>query len=249
MRILGVLFLASASALLGGGVGPDINTLSSCDNVSVLSDLTNSTGCAVDPFSIFNVSFTPPGGSPTTTAGDISFDISYGGGNLGVSFGGNFLLPAGVSNPPGYAEYVIEYVIDPPPPVILGFEMDAEWSDGSNFRIAGPESFLVQALTPIFEVYTDLCVGGNFDPDARNRCTNTSYGPLFLDPNQLFDSVFFINPTNWVNVRHRIRVYQDVNLFVNNNAPLREGSEVPEPGTWVLMGMGVALVLLGRRRR
>ena len=248
MRILGVLFLASTVAF-GGGLGPDINTLSPCDNVSVFSDLTTSSGCAVDPFTIFNASFIGPSGSPASTAGDIAFDISYGGGNLGISFGGNFLLPSGVPNPPGYAEYVIQYTIDPPPPVILGFEMDAEWSEGSSdFRLAGPESFLVQALTPAFEVYTDLCVGGDFDIDSRNRCTSTTYGPLFLDPNQLFDSVFFTAPTNWVSVRHRIRVYQDVNLFVNNNAPLREG-EVPEPGTWVLMGMGVALVLFGRRRR
>jgi len=249
MRILGVLVLATSSVAFGGGLGPDISTLSLCDNVSVLSDLTNSTGCAVAPFSIFNASFSGPFGSPASTASDISLDITYSGGGLGVSFGGSFLFPAEVPNPPGYAEYVIQYTIDPPPPVILGFEMDAEWSDGgSNFRFATPEPFVVLAASPLFEVYTDLCVEGDFSPNNRNLCTNFSYGPLFLDENQSFDSVFFTNPTNWVSVRHRIRVYDDVNLFVNNNAPLRDG-EVPEPGTWVLMGMGLVLLAVGRLRR
>ena len=239
MRNLGVLLLISAATVFGGGIGPDINTLGSCDNVAVLSDLTGSSGCAVAPFSIFNASYTPAAGTPATSEDDIGVSIGYNGNELGISFSGLFLFPLDTADPPGYAEYVIRYTIDPPPPVILGFEMDMEF--GSGFRFGG-QSLEAQLLSGTIEVFTELCVGGDF---SRTGCRGTAYGPILLDDNNSFDGLRFNEPTNWVSVIHRIRVSQDVNLSLNNRAPL---GEVPEPGTWALMGTGI-LMMAWRRRR
>lgn len=226
-------------AAFGGDIGP--GGLGSCDNVSVLSDLTNSSGCAIAPFSVFNVGFSPAAGSPATTADDISVSIGYNGDNLGISFSGLFLFPDGTPDPPGYAEYVITYTIDPPPPVILGFEMDMDFGGGEQ-RIG--DFSLLQALTGTVEVFTELCVGGDF---SRTGCLGFSYGPIILDDTNAFGGVTFEEPTNWVSVIHRIRVTKDIELNLNNRAPL--DSAVPEPGTWVLMGSGILLVAIGRRRR
>lgn len=237
MRILGILFVASAATVFGGGIGPDINSLSSCDNVSVLSDLTGSSGCAAAPFSIFNVSFTPAVGSPTTSDDDIGVSIGYTGNSLGISFSGIFLFPPDTSDPPGYAEYFIRYTIDPPPPVILGFDMDMEFG-GGEFRLFGPSIL----ANPLIEVFTELCVGGDF---SRTGCLGSAYGPIILDPSNTFDGLRFEEPTNWVSVIHRIRVTDDVNLSLNNRAPL---GEIPEPGSWALMGSGILVLVLRRRR-
>jgi len=241
MSKLGILFLGSAALVFGGGIGPDINSLGSCDSVSVLSDLTGSAGCAVAPFSIFNASFTPAPGSPATSADDIGVGIGYDGSSLAINFSGLFLFPLETTDPPGYAEYVIRYTIDPPPPVILGFDMDMDTGEGGEFRFASP---LLEALLvlPSVEVFTELCVGGDF---KRDQCEGTSYGPLVVNPVNMFAGVSFAEPTNWVSVIHRIRVTQDVLLNLNARAPL---AGIPEPGTWALMGSGILLLALRRRR-
>lgn len=241
MRKLGVLFLVSVASVFGGGIGPDIGTLGSCDNVAFLSDLTGSAGCAVAPFSIFNASYTPATGSPATSEDDIGVNIGYNGSSLGISFSGLFLFPPDTGTPPGYAEYVIRYTIDPPPPVILGFDMDMEFGDGGSFRVAGPS---LQSLLPggTIEVFTELCVGGDF---SRTGCFGSAYGPIVLDDNNSFQGLTFNEPTNWVSVIHRIRVTKDVSLDLNSRAPL---GEIPEPGTWALMGSGILLIAWRRRR-
>ncbi|MEP7366735.1 MAG: PEP-CTERM sorting domain-containing protein [Acidobacteriota bacterium] len=209
-----------------------------------MSDLTGSSGCALAPFSIFNASFTPAPGSPATAADDIGVSIGYDGNSIGISFNGLFLFPADTSDPPGYAEYFIRYTIDPPPPVILGFDMDMDFG-GDQFRFAGPSLFSILAGPPIVEVFTELCVGGDF---ARLvGCTGVPYGPIILDPTNTLDGVRFAGSTNWVSVIHRIRVTQDIDLNLNNRAPL--DSTVPEPGTWAMMGSGILLLAMGWRRR
>ena len=122
--------------------------------------------------------------------------------------------------------------------------MDMEFSEGGNeFRIAGPQLFEALVGPPVIEVITDLCVAGQF----LRVCEGTTYGPITLLPGEQIGGVVFDNPTDWVSVVHRIRVTNNVNLDLNNRAPLATGA-VPEPGTWALMGSGILLLALRRRR-
>jgi len=240
MRILGILFLASAATVFGGGIGPNIETLGSCGSVTVLSELTGSEGCALAPFSIFNAAFSAPEGEPATTAEDIAVNIGLSGDSLSLSFSGLFFYPSSTPNPPGVAEYVISYTIDPPPPVILGFEMDMEFGD-FGFRFASFEGLEAAAAQQTIEISTLLCFGSTFGQE----CTQGTEGSLLLNDNQLTDGLRNRVGTNLVDVIHYIRISKDLNLIVNNRAPL---APVPEPGTWALMGSSL-LLLAWRRRR
>ena len=245
MRSLATRFtlLLSLSALaFAGGIGPDPANLTPCSDVTSLAQLLDIEGCGAAPFSVFNVSYATPGGE-ATDASAISVFTSLTPGLLEIRFSGTLLDTRPVDSQLPYSEYIISYTIDPPPPVILGFEMDL-----GDFGIL---AFSFNAFNSIGDigiqqngvsVLTEICVGGLFIDD---NCTSGDPLLLAVDPLSPFASLFFDEPTNFVSILNRIRITEDYELRNFGNAtPL---NTVPEPGALWLAATGLGFLWFRRR--
>jgi hypothetical protein len=235
--------LLSLPALaFAGGIGPDPATLAPCDQLSSLAGLLDIEGCGAAPFSVFNVTYSTPDGD-ATSASDISLFTSLSADRLEIRFSGTLLDTRPADSLLPFSEYIISYAIDPPPPVILGFEMDL-----GDFGIAAFAFSTFDASAGIgtadsgISILTEICVGGLFIDDS---CTSGDPLILSVDPLSPFASLFFDEPTNFVSVLNRIRVTEDYQLRNFGNAtPL---NPIPEPGTLWLAAAGLGLLWFRRR--
>jgi len=230
-------FVLSLSGLThAGGIGPDPATLAPCGQFTTLGRVLGPGACSNGPFSLFNFGFTSPGGTSTDSS-EISFQSGITRGGLVAEFGGTFVDSRPASSPLPFAEYRIDFVIDPPPPVILGFEMDLDGFDVTAFRFGAQQTGV--------SVLTDLCVGALFNSDGV--CNEGTPYSLFVDPFSPFSSIVFDGPTNFVSVISRIRVTETIDIEgLGLNALL---SDIPEPSTAVLAAAGLGFLALWRRRR
>jgi hypothetical protein len=141
------------------------------------------------------------------------------------------------------AIFRINYLIDPPPPIIPGFEDDL---------------FTRTPVAPGSAVLTtDVCAGAAFDGDAcaGEFATLEVFhvgGPI---GNQLFDSVLFKQPTNIVGVRNTLTLdagpvggggSSQIDGFGNTARSLI--APVPEPNFGLLAGVGLLLLAAVRAR-
>lgn len=157
-----------------------------------------------------------------------------------------------------HVAYAFNYLIDPPPPIIPGFE------------------FFLDTFTPVAPGYatvtTDVCVGGQFleafdinlilsnGPLDENGCEspirfpNTFRLQVFHNgtdrDKKLFDSVRFTEKTNIVDVRTVLEL--NANGASSEIAGFRTRAgieETPEPGTIGLGAAGLLLLVYLRKRR
>lgn len=144
-----------------------------------------------------------------------------------------------------HVHYFFDYVIDPPPPVIPGFE---EFLD---------------TQTPVFPGYaivvTDICAGGVFyGPICYSLYSGGTAEHLQLSVfhlgtdfgNKLFDSVKFAQPVSIVGVRN----FLDLNAGkkgAGGSAQIQgvqNAINSPEPSAMILAGLGLGAIALIRRR-
>jgi MYXO-CTERM domain-containing protein len=158
-----------------------------------------------------------------------------------------------------HVAYAFNYLIDPPPPIIPGFE------------------FILDTFTPVAPGYakvtSDICVGGEFlnpfdinliltgQPLDENACESAvEYPNTFRlevfhngkdDDKKLFDRVLFTERTNVVDVRTVLELKANgassqINGFAGRTA---RHVDMPEPSTVALGAAGLLLLGLLRKRR
>jgi hypothetical protein len=156
-----------------------------------------------------------------------------------------------------HVAYAFNYLLDPPPPIIPGFE------------------FYLDTFTPVAPGYarvtTDVCVGGEFlnefdlslllnnGPLDENGCESAITYPnthrLIVfhngtdDDKKLFDSVLFTEKTNLVDVRTVLELNANGASSEIDGFGTRAIIGTPEPGTLALGAAGLLLIGYLRKRR
>ncbi len=145
--------------------------------------------------------------------------------------------------------YLLRYTIDPPPPILPGFELDL-FTETPN----QPGTATISAT---------ICAGGLLISNQNGGCLdigapNYQSTPYSLEvfhlglpagAIKLKDKVTFDKPVNLIDVQILI----DLNAFLGGDSQIRgigtQTGVVPEPGTWALMGAGLFGLAVLRRRR
>jgi hypothetical protein len=200
--------------------------------------------CPVGNFSYFNFGLTVAAsvsnGSAVATASDIEVVLpAVAGGSLQF-ISNKFDVKAG-----DRVRYFISYTIDPPPPILPGFDLDL---------------FTETPVAPGQATITaNICVGGIFtfgctDVGAPNfqglKTLEVFHLGLPVGPGdvKLKDFIAFAAPVNLIDVRIEI----DLDARDGGSSQIRgigTGTQVPEPGTWAMMGGGLAMLAFLRRRK
>lgn len=132
-----------------------------------------------------------------------------------------------------YIYATLDYLIDPPPPILDGFALSM-----SAFSPVAPGTAAVTAYICGGDLFADACVDG-FTRRLRVQHLGTSA--------VLFDSVDFPFRVNMIDVRLTIE------LFANGASSQidgfgQEATLTPEPGTALIAAAGLALLALLRAR-
>lgn len=196
-----------------------------CTQAPLSDYLANTQGCMVGAFTFKNFAWVQSGpiAVPSTGVQVSPYDFTT---RLGLNYSSNLFSVTGNE----VLRYVLEYTVDPPPPIIDGFELGLD--AGSP---VAPGTATITA---------DLCAG-----DLRNTgCLNGF--PTSLQVNHfgtssfLFDSVTFPQGVNLVDVRLLIELKANgASSQIDGFGNGASGLPTPEPGGLAVAGLGVLLVL------
>ena len=215
------------------------------------------TGCTIGGFTYWDFQFAADVASTATPidASAVAVTPAASPTALGIRFSSSgFEVASGQ-----WVVYWLTYNIDPPPVIIRGFEEKLypyEMAGSQPPIIRGDELALASAIGPGWvTIDTLLCVGGIFTGPAGSRsCSaqSTTALSLFDMPPGSFqytDSVVFGSLVNTVGVWHTIRLDATAGGTADFWALDNRAFLVPEPAGWLLLGGGLALLALLRRRR
>lgn len=139
-----------------------------------------------------------------------------------------------------FATYRLHYVIDPPPPIIPGFDLDLF----ADSPVAPGTAY----------VFADLCIDKAPTITRRvARSEETPCRPYSLnvfdlgDSGKMFDAVVFDPPTNYIDVKLRIEL--KANGASSQIDGFRAEIATPEPAAFAMLGAGLGALVLLRRRR
>jgi hypothetical protein len=246
MKLLGHL-IPIVFLFAGGATATTIPNAPLCVPGASLASYIDAGACRVEgsPFTLDRFGFDSSSEGDPELADPVNIFVtpSFANDIVNVSFESEFFnVTSGQS-----ATYFLVFTIDPPPPIIRGFfdEMDTETPTNGGLA----------------QIVTDLCIGA---PLGSANCPGgTAQLRVFHDSVNfdLFDQVFFAEPTNILGVMHEITLdaclaSPNGNCTAGPNATadfraLHNGALLsPEPVSMVLMASGLlALGLLRARRR
>lgn len=243
LAVCALTLLAASVPVSGAGIV--IPSAGACPDTATLGSMSGS-GCTVGAFTFFNFTLqafpTLQPGSATQVAGPNDVLIDFPDSALWQVgfFSGLFDVQAG-----DRVQYVIGYTIDPPPPILGRFDLDLFTETPVNPGVA-----VIQAA---------VCAGGIFGVQA---CTDV--GAPNFQPNPYLLQVYHLGlPTG--NVLTAFTEFEntvnllDVRILIDLDARLGGSSQIggigttvgqiPEPGTFALLGAGLGAVVLMRRRK
>lgn len=242
----------TASLAAFGGTLLEVPSTTPCASSSLSSLVAlGSDGCSIGEFTFFNFSFLriatlqPNSQSLLANASDITVNFPNKAQDSLEFLSTKFDVKAG-----DRVQYLIGYTLDPPPPILPGFELDL---------------FTDTPVAPgLATVTANICVGGIFFFNSPNQCLDvgapgyvgTPYtaqvfhlGSTKVGSIKLKDQIFFDSPTNLIDVRILI----DLDARLGGSSQVRGigsgASPIPEPATYALVGAGLlAAAFLSRRR-
>jgi hypothetical protein len=199
-----------------------------------LSTYLGSAGCDVGGFTFENFKWVQIGGVSVNPA-DVTVTPQASGGTFGLDFSSTKFFVEGDNN----IIYLLDYTIDPPPPVIDRMSMRLN----ANSPVP-PGTATITLQLCAGDLFANNCAGGIgrqlsvFD----NGGTNT----------KLFDSFVFPKPVSLVDIRTTIDLEANgasSEITGVSQTPTAIRIDTPEPASMALSGMGFAFVLLLARSR
>jgi hypothetical protein len=223
--LLGVL----AGAILATA---PVNAAPVCVPDSLAAYIAQPDGCMIGAFTFKDFRWSQTGAVNLPSAG-VSISPYADSSQLGLNYSSALFEVTGDQ----YLRYILEYTIDPPPPIIDSFDLSMD-----AFSPVAPGTATITV---------DLCAGDLF----ANSCANGSGAFLrvahFGTSAILFDTVQFPTPVNMVDVRVTIELAANgassqIDGFGQGPSNLLP-DPVPEPGSLALGALG-GLFLLARSR-
>lgn len=222
MKLLGLMLAMSTVAIFATPVG----SIPPCvpDTLSNYQDL-GASGCSIGQYSFNSFSFADQSSSSGgLTNMDITVTPMTSGTQMGLTFSGNFAVFPGTSY-----QYEIDYVIDPPPPILrFTSEMNA------------PTDIITEAVNSFLEIDTTNCVGSS----AANCVVQPT---LVVTGNDPLNAQVFSPGGNYVGVTNTIKLNPNGNTGGQFDGFTQLADTAPEPSTFVMLGIGVLGLAFARR--